>query len=141
MSEEDVEIVRKSFDAFNAVMRGEMSSEAAAELLDPRFEGGWYDQRTYPDTPQHLRGVPEVIGVWEQLRSLWVDLVREPLEITEAPDGRVLVCTRLSGRGRESNVPIVIHFFTVFTIRDGRVRKGEIFRHRADALEAAGLSE
>jgi ketosteroid isomerase-like protein len=141
MSEENVEIVRKHLDAFNAFMRGKMSSEAAAELLDPRFEGGWHDQRTYPDTPQHLRGVPEVTAVWEQLRSLWVDLVREPLEITEAPDGRVLAFTRLSGRGRESGVPIVIHFFTVFTIRDGRVRKAEIFRHRADALEAAGLRE
>jgi hypothetical protein len=38
-------------------------------------------------------------------------------------------------------VPIVIHFFEVFTIRDGRLREIEFFRHRADALEAAGLSE
>jgi len=35
----------------------------------------------------------------------------------------------------------VIHFFEVFTIRDGKVRRMEVFRHRADALEAAQLSE
>jgi hypothetical protein len=36
---------------------------------------------------------------------------------------------------------MVIHFFEVDTLRDGKVRKIEYFRHRADALEAAGLSE
>ncbi|MGC1815663.1 MAG: hypothetical protein WA696_16125 [Solirubrobacterales bacterium] len=48
---------------------------------------------------------------------------------------------RQSGQGRESGVPIVVHFFEVLTIREGKVRKVEYFRHRADALEAAGLSE
>jgi ketosteroid isomerase-like protein len=62
-------------------------------------------------------------------------------EVNEAPDDRVLASMSQSGRGRESGVPIVIHFFEVFTIRDGKVRKMEIFRHHADALEAAGLSE
>jgi hypothetical protein len=37
--------------------------------------------------------------------------------------------------------PIVIHIFYLWTIRDGNVRKMEVFRHRADALEAAGLRE
>jgi ketosteroid isomerase-like protein len=141
MSEEDVEMVRKHLDAFNAFMRGDLTREEVADMFHPQIEWHWHDQRTFPDLPQDLRGVRESIAFWEQYRSAWVDLVREPLEITEAPDGRVLAFTRLSGRGRESGVPIVIHFFTVFTIRDGRVRKAEIFRHRADALEAAGLSE
>jgi len=35
----------------------------------------------------------------------------------------------------------VIHFFQLSTIRDGKVSKIEYFRHRADALEAAGLRE
>ena len=42
---------------------------------------------------------------------------------------------------RESGVPISIHFFQVCTIRDGKVRRIEYFRHRVDALEAAGLRE
>jgi hypothetical protein len=62
-------------------------------------------------------------------------------ELIEAPDDRVVVSIRQSGRGRESGVPIVIHFFEVLTLRDGNVRKIEYFRHRADALEAAGLRE
>jgi ketosteroid isomerase-like protein len=65
----------------------------------------------------------------------------EPLEFIEAPDDRVLISIRQTSRGRQSGVPIEYHYFQLFTIRDGKVRKVEFFRHRADALEAAGLSE
>jgi ketosteroid isomerase-like protein len=131
--------VRKTVDGFNAFMQGELSSSAYAELYDPQIELRWHDQQTYPDTPQHLRGVPDCIAFSEQFRDGWVDLAQEPLELIEGPGGRVLGVIRQSGRGRESGVPIVIHFFEVFTIRDGKVRRVEFFRHRADALEAAGL--
>jgi ketosteroid isomerase-like protein len=141
MSEENVEIVRKGFDALNAFMRGELSSEAAAELLDPNLEVEWHDERTMPDQPQHLGGPREFIEFSEQLRSAWDDLTYEPLEFIEASGNRVLTFIRQSGRGRESGVPIVIHFSQLYTVRDGRVCKAEFFRHRADALEAAGLRE
>src|SRR5215207_9208144 len=102
MSEENVEIVRKAFDVYNAFMRGELTSEAASEheLLDPQFELDWHDQRT-PDVPQHLRGAPELIGFWEQFRGAWVDLAWEALELIEAPDDRVLTPIRQPSRGRE----------------------------------------
>jgi ketosteroid isomerase-like protein len=141
MSEENVEIVRKAFDAFNASGRGELSTEDLAELIDPRIEFYWYDERTLPDVPQHLRGLPEVLRLGEQLQSAWVELTLEPLEVSQAPGGRVLTLSRQSGRGRESGVPVVNHVFHLWTIRDGKVRKLAFFRHRADALEAAGLSE
>jgi ketosteroid isomerase-like protein len=140
MSEENVEIVRQSFEAFNAFMRGELSSEDYEKTFDPQIELLWRE-RTYPDTPQQLRGAAEVIAFSEQFRGGWVDLVAEPLELIEAPGGRVLGLNRQSGRGRQSDVPIVIHFFVLSTIRDEKVRKIEYFRHRADAMEAAGLRE
>jgi len=142
MSQEDVEeLVRRFGGAINAFMRNELSSEALAELLDPEMEVHWHDQRTYPDAPQHLRGIPEFIEFAEQYRSAWDHLAHEPLELIEVSDDRVLVSIRQSGRGRESGVPIVIHFLELFTIRHGKLRKVEYFRHRADALEAAGLRE
>ncbi len=110
------------------------------ELADPQVEYHWHDERTMPDQPQHLRGT-EIIGFLEQLRGAWVDLATEPLEFIEAPDGRALTPIRQSGRGRESGVPIELHFFLLFTIRDGKVRDVEQCRHRADALKAAGLRE
>jgi hypothetical protein len=67
--------------------------------------------------------------------------VAEPLEVIDAPGGRFLGLIRQSGRGRQSGVPITIHFYALTTIRNGKWRTIEYFRHRADALEAAGLSE
>jgi ketosteroid isomerase-like protein len=139
MSDENVEIVRGYIDAVNAFMRGELSGEAHATAFDPQCELLWHDQRTYPDTPQHLRGASEVIAFAEKFRDDWIDVVQEPLELIEAPGGRVLAFIHQSGRGRHSGVPIDIHFFEVWAIRDGKVWRLEYFRHRADALEAAGL--
>ncbi len=141
MSEENVEVVHRTFDAFNAFMRNDLSSEAYAESFDPQVELHWGDQRIYPDAPQHLRGVAEIVAFTEQYRDGWAELAEEAVEIIEAPGGRVLALVRQSGRGRESGVPIVIHFFGVWTIRDGQIRQIEYFRHRAEALEAAGLRE
>jgi hypothetical protein len=56
MSQENVEIVRRALDNLYAFMRGELSREALAELIDPQVEGVWHDQQTYPDVPQQLRG-------------------------------------------------------------------------------------
>jgi ketosteroid isomerase-like protein len=141
MSEDPFETVRKLGDSFNAFMQGELSIKDHEQLMHPDVEYVWHDQRTYPDTPQHLQGAPQVVAFIEQFRDGWADLVQEPLEHIEAPDGRVLVFVRQTGRGRESGVPIEIHFFELCTIRDGKLGRVEYFRHRADALHAAGLSE
>jgi ketosteroid isomerase-like protein len=138
---QNADTVRQGIDARNAFMRGELSSEAWAEGFDPQLEMLWPDRQTYPDTPQHLPGPAEVIAHAEQLRDGWIDLVYELLELIEVPDGRVVALIRQSGRGRQSGVPIVIHFFALYTIRNGKTRKVEFFRHRADALQAARLTD
>jgi ketosteroid isomerase-like protein len=141
MSRENVEIVRRAGEKFNAFMRGELSSKAFAESFDPQIEVHWRDRRTYPDTPQQVRGVHDLVRFSEQYRATWTDLFAEQVEIIDAPEERVLLSVRQSSRGRESGVPMVIHFFEVDTLRDGKVCRIDYFRHRADALEAAGLSE
>jgi ketosteroid isomerase-like protein len=138
---QNVDTVRQAIDARCAFLRGELSNEAMAEQFDPQLEVLWRDRQTYPDFPQHLRGLAEVIAFSEQFRDGWIDLVYEPLELFEVPDGRVVAFVRQRGRGRQSGVPIVVHFFELWTIRNGKTRKVEFFRHRADALQAAGLSE
>jgi ketosteroid isomerase-like protein len=140
MAEENIAIARRALEAFNAFMRGELAGTEYAREFDPGIEVHWHEQ-TYPDTPQRLRGARELLEFSEQYRAGWADLVQEALEISEAPDGRVLALIRQSGRGRESGVPIAIHFFEVCTVRDGRVCRMEYFRHRVDALAAAGMRE
>jgi ketosteroid isomerase-like protein len=141
MSEENVEIVRKSLNAANAFLGGELSREALAKLGDPQFEFRWHDERTMPDLPQHLQGATEFIEFFELLRSAWDEVTMMPLGLDEVPGDRIVATVRLSFRGRESGVRMVVHFFELLTVRDGKVRKVELFRHRAEAVEAAGLRE
>jgi ketosteroid isomerase-like protein len=141
MSEENVEVVRQSFDAFNAFMRGEQSEEALAAVVDPEFEYDWPAERDWPEPDHSRRGVPLAFAFMKRVQSALIDVVWEPLEFIEAPDNRVLAQVRQSGRDRESGAPFEVQLFHVVTLRDGRVRKLEFFRHRADALEAAGLSD
>jgi hypothetical protein len=72
MSEENVEIVRTALDNLYAFVRGELSREALAEVRDPQVEAHWRDQQTYPDTPQNLRGAPEILEFGEQYGRTWV---------------------------------------------------------------------
>ena len=141
-----VELLRACVDGINAFMRGDLTEEAtiqmAQQVADPQFEYHWHSGRgMFPDEPQHIRGVPPLVAFWSQLRGAVVDFVLEPLELIEAPDARVLTPIRVTGRGRESGVPVNAQFFWVCTFRDGKVRDLEFFVHRADALEAAGLRE
>ena len=126
---QNADTIRQGIDDFNAFMRGELSVEAYAERFDPQIELLWWDRQTLPDFPQHLRGLAEFIALAEQFRDGWIDLAQELLEVIEVPDGRVVALLRRSERGR------------LYTIEDGRLRKAEYFRHRADALQAAGLGE
>jgi len=138
---QNADTIRRGVDAVIAFIHEELSNEALAERFDPQIEMIWQDRQTYPDFPQHLRGLAEVIAFLEQYRERWIDLVEELLEVIDVPDDRVVAFVRQSARGRQSGVPIVIHFFVLHTIRDGKMRKIEYFRHRADALQAAGLGD
>jgi ketosteroid isomerase-like protein len=140
MSAENIALVRRFLVELNAFMRDELSSQVVAEAFDPQIEMSWHDEQTYPDVPQHLEGAEKVTEFIERYRGQWADSVQEALEVIAAPSDRVLALIRQSGRGRQSGVPIVIHFFEIFTLRDGKVRRFEYFRHRSDAMEAAGLS-
>jgi ketosteroid isomerase-like protein len=67
-------------------------------------------------------------------------LTQEAEEIIAAGDS-VVVGVRQRGVGRASGVPTEMHFFTLWTLRGGKVIRIESFRERAEALEAAGLRE
>jgi ketosteroid isomerase-like protein len=53
----------------------------------------------------------------------------------------VVVTARHRGRGRESGVTVDARFYVVYRLRDGKVIRADEFSGRAEALEAAGLSE
>ena len=62
-------------------------------------------------------------------------------EIIGTPETGMVAVIRFQGLGRESGVPIDNPTYQVWTLRDGKPVGNTIYAVKAEALEAAGLSE
>ena len=131
MSQENVEIVRAAYDAFN---RGDL--DAALKDAAPDCELDW------------SRGVGPNAGVHklDQMRSFLGDFtdtfesVRvEPDEFIEAGENVVVPQTGYV-RGREG-VEVTARVSLVWTCRDGAIVRICLYQQKREALEAAGLRE
>jgi ketosteroid isomerase-like protein len=81
--------------------------------------------------------VRELLRTWAGTFDDWG---YEAEEVIDAGDS-VFACLRQWGRGKGSGVPVEYRFFGVWTFRDGKVIRYKGFNDRAEALEAAELSE
>jgi ketosteroid isomerase-like protein len=133
MSGENVEIVRATYEAFN---RGDL--EAGAALFDPAIE--WSTPPNLPEAgtwrgeEEVRRGIASFLESFESLRA-------DVQELLAAPDGRVVSLVRFVGLGRDTGLPVegVSVDAQVWTLRDGRVVRVEMYSGSADALQAVGL--
>jgi ketosteroid isomerase-like protein len=133
MSEENVEIVRGLFEAFQR----ESGPEAIIAALDPAIV--WQVRSDLPDAQTYTghEGFRSLLGTFEEvLDESWY----RPVEFLEAGD-QVIVPLRWGGRGKASGVASELEETWVFTLSDGKVTHVEEFTTRSAALEAAGLRE
>lgn len=132
MSQENVEIVRRSVKAFSS---GDLDSYVS-EFFAPEFE--WRTAAEDPDAAIH-RGRQAFTGYVERWMDSFDGLHAEVEEFIDAGDDRVLTWVRWTGRGRASGADADWHLAIVYTLRDGRIVLGEEYFDRAEALEAVGL--
>jgi ketosteroid isomerase-like protein len=128
MSQENLEIAQQ---LLNACARGDL--DAALAHADPKIV--WN-----PTQEGQVEGITAVRATMERWEDSFEDLEVTYEETIDAGD-RVVVETRVSGRGRESGVEVDSRTYMVWTLRGKRVLRMDEFPERADALEAAGLSE
>ena len=129
MSQENVELVRRRFDAVN---RGDF--DALVELTDPNAV--WWDRADDLGAGPHRGREAGLQHLAEILED--VDLQAHPDEFIDAGD-HVVVGVRLTGRGRASGADFEEHEFHVFTFHDGKVTEQREYRERNEALKAVGL--
>jgi ketosteroid isomerase-like protein len=133
MSQENVEVVKTLFAAF-----ADRDFETAAEVLDasveirPAIVGG-------PEGVVH-RGPDGMRRFWADVDAAWGQFRIAPEEFREL-DGGVLVVGRALARGRESGIALDQGAAWIAEVREGRIVKFQSFSNRAEALEAAGLSD
>jgi len=132
MSEENVEIVRRTYAAAN---RGDFDS--ANEHLHPEIEF-----HTYAQSPEAgvYRGKDAVLqynqGLFAQFESINVELE----ELIDA-GARVVVMSTQYAVPKGGRQEMEVHLAEVWSVRDGLLIERRSYSTREDALEAAGLSE
>ena len=132
MSQADIETLRVRYEAFN---RGDW--DAAARFAHPEFE-----LRTSDRVPNRgtYRGPEEARRFFEDLFAPFEEMVVEPEEFFERGDQiAVFVLVRLRPTGSSAEVENRIGH--LWTMREGKASRLEVFPRREDALEAAGLKE
>jgi len=144
MSQESVELVRRTYEVINAIGRTDSQfvdpEELAPDLwarLDPDFE--LHDRPDIPDARVY-RGREASKEFWQKIQQLFSELRWEPREFIDL-DHAVVVETRVMVVGRGSDVRIDADETDVFWFRDGLIVRLQGFPTRDEALEAAGLPE
>ena len=132
MSEENVELVQSVLEAWNRA-----DYAAALEHVAPEI-------KTEGHLGDDLDGTYEgIAGLQKYFADYWSSFTDFHVEIDECIAGgtEVAFLAHLYGRGRASGVEVERRNWQVVTVRGGKFVRYRLFRTKAEALEAAGLSE
>jgi uncharacterized protein (TIGR02246 family) len=136
MPEENAEIIRRLYRAFN---EGDADAVSEGFTDDAEFRpafigGGIVEGAVY-------RGRDGIAEFVEVQKETWRSLTADPVTIRDLGNRVVLVEVRLEAVGRASGVTVDRTTWNLCELRDGKVAAGRVYATRAEALEAAGISE
>jgi uncharacterized protein len=138
MSEENVEIVRRAFDAV-----ARRDTDTVLSLYDPNVEwdGSRHRWAEVMRGRSHFYG-HEGLRRWSrEYYEMWENLEDSIEELIDAGEHVVSIVTTRA-RGRASGVEVEWkHNAGVWTIREGRIARVVWLPTRAEALDAVGLRE
>jgi ketosteroid isomerase-like protein len=131
MSEENVELVRRTYEAGN---QGDY--DAVVSYFHPEIEF-----HAYPRSPERVYHGKQALR--EYIENAWEHYERGRIEVEELLDAgdQVVAVITLHAVPKRGQNEITVHIVEVFTIRDGLLAERRSYSTRNEALEAAGLSE
>ena len=132
MSQENVEIVRRSLDAWN-----QRDLESWRAFVHSDLEVDW--SRSRAPFRGVYRGLPRVETFWDLFWSAFENVQIETHGFTEI-GSEVVVPNTAHMRGRDG-IEVTARSALVFKVEDGQITRLRMFQEQAEALEAAGLSE
>jgi hypothetical protein len=135
MSRENVEIARRGIEQFNRQFNSTeqldlsfLATDVALDNSNAAFDAAVYRGHD---------GVREWLSL---LQGMWKRQQLEPAEFIPVGEDQVIVPIRLVSVGRD-DVKTVAHAAVVVTVRERKITHMKAFQGKAEALEAAGLSE
>ena len=137
MSQENVEVVRRSLEGYGDLGIPENMSQHVAEFWDPDCD--YYPARKFLEArpchghPQIARWIAEFLGAYARFEFAIDRLIA-------VADDRVLVCANMRAEGRGSGVNIEGDIYQCYWMRHGRFFRLEDHLTLAGAIHALGLS-
>jgi ketosteroid isomerase-like protein len=134
MSQENVELVRRTFDA---VRQGDLGGAVRGF----RDDAVWHNTAEFPG-PTSCVGPSAIVGFWASLMEAFEESANGMVveQLVEGEDSVVLAVHSV-GRAKASGVPIDVRWGAAFHVRDGKISRVDIHGDWAKALEAGGLGE
>lgn len=133
MSQENVEIVKSMYEAWNGA-----DVEEVLAYMDPAVEID-YTAGAFPGIDKRYEGHEGARKYWRDLRGPWSSL-KIDVEDVRANGNEVATVFTFEGEGREGIV-VRRRLGNVVTISDGLVTRFAAYDDPRAALEAAGLPE
>ena len=132
MSQENVEVVRRIFEGWAA-------GDFARQVTDLDADVVFIVRQPFPE-PVRAFGQEEIRDYTRRLLDNFEGYAVRATELQAAGD-TVVVDAVQSGTGKASHIEMAQQFFMLFTFRGTKIVRIEAILDRAEALEAAGLSE
>jgi ketosteroid isomerase-like protein len=132
MSQENVEVVRRSLDAFSR-----RDVKTLRSLNDPSMELDWSESKSW--LAGIYRGLDAALRFYEGYYEAFSATRIEPDCFIEAGES-VVVPNVAHQRGRDG-IEVTARATFVFTLRDGRIISIRLYQETREALKAAGLEE
>jgi ketosteroid isomerase-like protein len=132
MSQENVEVVRRHAEAWN---RRDLTAWLAS--FRPDGEVDW--ARSRGPLKGVYRGRGELEAFWDAFWSTFEDVQLETHDLTDA-GSEVVFSNTAHVRGREG-IEVIARSTFVYTFENRQITRLRMFQERAEALQAAGLSE
>jgi ketosteroid isomerase-like protein len=133
MSRENVEISQRGYAHF--VATGDFLEEIIASdfVWDMSHFRGWPEQPTY----EGIEGARTFMRDWLEAWDDW----EVEVEAFHAAGDKVVGIVHQHGRSKTTGLPVDMVFGQVWTIRNGKQARMEMYADPAEALEAAGLNK
>ena len=129
MSEENVELAHRTFDAFNR-----RDSQAFLAFIDPDVE---FVSGSGLIEGGSRHGHDGIRAWWDELFSVYPDWTVEVLEVREIADDRLVATVRGHGHGAGSGAPIDTLLWQAVRLRERKIVWWSTHTSEADALKAA----
>ena len=133
MSQQNVEIVRRGYEHFREKGDFREGIFAPGFAWDMSTFRGWPEQQTY----EGIEGARAFIRDWVEA---WDDWEIEVQSLHDAGD-KVAAILRQRGRSKATGLQVDMAFAQVWTIRDGKQVRMEMYASPEETFEAAGLAE